>query len=116
MKIARLLAPLLLAAFAWSEQIAGGHITTNGVFVSYETRLEPPMNGVSRTGGGTLTENKVIKRHLCDFNSNTYFGYDLVAAPLSDGRFQLTFSPLTITPSKMSEIFREVQNWTLLPL
>ena len=109
---------LLIVQFtgiAWG-QLASGIASSNGASVSYETRLEPPTPGISRSGGGTLTQNNVIKRHLCDFAQKKYFGYDLTLEKLNDGRYRLGFSPLSITPQKMAEIFPEVAGWSLLPL
>ncbi len=96
-------------------QLAGGTAGSNGAFITYETRLEPSTPGISKFGGGTLTQNNVIKRHLCDFAQKKYFGYDLTLETLSDGRYRLGFSPLSITPQKMTEIYPEV-GWSLLPL
>jgi hypothetical protein len=93
-----------------------GGADSNGVGVSYETQLEPPSPPIRQHGGGTLTENQIIKRHICNFDNNTYFGYDLTVRPMQDGRFEMVFAPLSITPAKMSEIFPKVSNWTLLQL
>jgi len=38
-----------------------------------------------------------------------YFGYDLVMEPLSGGQYRFTFSPLSLTPQKMEEIFDSVK-------
>lgn len=97
-------------------QLATGSASANGVGFSYETRLEPPTPPIAKFGGGILTDKKVIKRHLCDFERKTYFGYDVTMEPLGDYTYRFAFSPLTITPEKMSEIFPKVGNWTLLPL
>jgi hypothetical protein len=101
---------------AWAQLMTGNGIV-NGVSYSYETRLEPPEPGISKNGGGTLTyDNKIVKRHLCDFVQKKCFGYDLTVEPLSDGRYLFEFSQLTITPEKMAEIFDNVGGWTLLPM
>jgi hypothetical protein len=97
-------------------QLATGSASSNGVSLSYEARLEPPTPPVSKFCSGTLTQNNIIKRHLCDPVQKTYFGYDLTMEALPDGSARLTFSPLTITPQKMEEIFPDVKGWTLLPL
>jgi hypothetical protein len=115
MKAISALSPLLLAGAAWG-QLMSGMSNTHGVTFSHETRLEPPTPGISKICGGTLTENNVAKHHLCDVARQTCFGYDVTVEPLADGRFQFKFSPLTITPQKMHEIFPEVKSWTLLPL
>jgi hypothetical protein len=98
----------------------GGSASSNGVWVKFDTRLEPGSPPIRKHGGGTLTEKNVIKRHLCNFDNNTYFGYDLTAEPAPGGRVGLRFAPLTITPEKMSEIFHEERHrvpiWTPLPL
>lgn len=107
---------MLLFLPAYVAQIMSGTVSSNGVSMSFETRIEPEVPGIRRSGGGTLTENNVVKRHLCNFDDGTYFGYDLTAEPLAEGRYRLRFAPLTITPQKMSEIFDKVSNWTPLPL
>jgi hypothetical protein len=105
---------LMISLCAWGTQLMTGGADSNGVSVSYETRLEPPSPPIQQHGGGTLTENQTIKRHICNFDNNTYFGYDLTLRPLQDGRFEMVFAPLSITPAKMSEIFPKVKTWTLL--
>src|SRR5260221_7150262 len=107
---------LLISLCAWGTQLMTGGADSNGVWVSYETRLEPPTPPIHQHGGGTLTENQIIKRHICNFDNNTYFGYDLTIRPKQDGRFEMVFAPLSVTPPKMSEIFNKVPNWTLLQL
>lgn len=111
---------LLAASVSFSQprgaQLGSGGTSSNGVRVQWETRLEPGSPPISEHGGGTISEKNVIKRHFVDFDNRTYFGYDLRAEPLPDGRIRLRFEPLTITPAKMSEIFKEVANWTPLPL
>ena len=82
-----------------------------------QCRLEPPDPPISKFGGGALThDNKVVKRHLCDFAQKKCFGYDLTMEPLADGQFRLEFSPLTITSAQMDNLFPEVKGWTLLPM
>ena len=107
---------ILFSLSAYGAQLMSGGASSNGVWVSYETRLEPGSPPITKHGGGTLTESNVIKRHLCNFENNTYFGYDLIVEPLAEGRYRLRFAPLTITPQRMSEIFNNVPNWTPLPL
>lgn len=104
---------LLIAMSALADSLT---TVSNGVRVNYEARLEPDTPPISKQGGGVLTENNVIKRHLCNFENNTYFGYDLAVEPIGDKRYRLRFSPLSITPQQMSGIFKQVSNWTLLPL
>ncbi len=110
MTLIRLLVLCQLTGIAFA-QIMSGSVTIDGVSFTYETRLEPPSPGISSTGGGTLTEKRVVKRHICDFVQKTYYGYDLTMDTLADGRYRLTFSPLTITPAKMEEIFNKVKGW-----
>lgn len=107
---------MFCAAAARAEKLQGGGAGMNGIWVDFETRLEPGSPGISHHGGGTLTEKGVAKRHICNFDNNTYFGYDLTMEPLPDGKARLKFSPLSITPAKMAEIFKEVPKWTALPL
>ena len=97
-------------------RLSNGSVGVSGVSVNYQTYLEPGSPSIQRHGGGVLTENNIIKRHLCNFDNRTYFGYDLTIEPLTDGRFKLRFAALTISPAKMSEIFQQVPNWSPLPL
>ena len=97
-------------------RLSNGSAGVSGVSVNYQTYLEPGSPSIQRHGGGVLTENNIIKRHLCNFDNRTYFGYDLTIEPLTDGRFKLRFAALTISPAKMSEIFQQVPNWSPLPL
>ncbi len=117
MKLASL---ILVCAVAQGAQngtrLSQGSADSHGVSVNYQTFLEPGSPAIQRQGGGVLTENNIIKRHLCNFDNHTYFGYDLNIEPLAEGRFRLRFAPLSITPAKMSEIFRQVPNWSALPL
>jgi len=105
----------LFTGVVWA-QLMTGNGSVNGVSYSYETRLEPPDPPISKNGGGTLTINNVVKRHLCDFVQKKCFGYDLKMEPLPDGRYLFEFSQLTITPEKMAEIFDNVGGWTLMPM
>ena len=104
-----------LTGVVWA-QLMTGNGSVHGVSYSYETRLEPPDPPISKNGGGTLTINNVVKRHLCDFVQKKCFGYDLKMEPLPDGRYLFEFSQLTITPEKMAEIFDNVGGWTLMPM
>src|SRR4029077_8137418 len=89
----------------WAQLMTGNGVV-NGVSFSYETQLEPPDPPISKFGGGALThDNKVVKRHLCDFAQKKCFGYDLTMEPLADGQFRLEFLPLTITPAQMDNLF-----------
>ncbi|MDQ2946353.1 MAG: hypothetical protein M3Y27_10500 [Acidobacteriota bacterium] len=107
---------LFFSISAYGANLMSGGASSNGVWVNYETRLEPGSPTIARHGGGTLTEQNVIKRHVCNFDNDTYFGYDLSVETLDGGRYRFRFAPLTITPRKMSEIFTKVSNWTPLPL
>ncbi|MCC6538787.1 MAG: hypothetical protein IT162_14630 [Bryobacterales bacterium] len=111
---------LALAAAAAAQQSGGtklgsGNFTDGNVHVSWETRLEPGSPPILKHGSGTLTENRVAKRHVVNFDSRTYFGYDLRAEALADGRVRLHFAPLSLSPEKMGEIFKQVTTWTPLP-
>jgi hypothetical protein len=114
----KLISFLLVVHFtgAASAQLMTGNGVVNGVSYSYETRLEPPEPRISKIGGGKLTTNNVVKRHLCDFAQKKCFGYDLTLEPLADGRCRLEFSPLTMTPEQMDNLFPEIKGWTLPPM
>lgn len=102
---------------AFGQLMSGSNTFPNGTSFSYETRVEPPTPSLDFFGaGGTLTEKGVAKRHMVDMQRKTYFGYDLRIEPLAGDRFQVTFSPLSINPAKMAEIFPKVTDWTMIPL
>jgi len=107
---------VLFSLCASTADLMSGSVSSNGVHINFATRLEPGTPPISKHGGGTLTEQNIIKRHICNFENDTYFGYDLVIDPRDGGVYQLRFSPLSITPKKMAEIFDKVPNWTPLPL
>lgn len=112
----KLVSLMLISLSAFGERLGTGSATSNGVTVHYESRLEPGSPPITKHGGGVLVSSSVIKRHLCNFDNNTYFGYDLTVQPIADGRYRMQFAPLTITPAEMSKIYDKVPNWTALPL
>ena len=112
----RLVSLILVSVCAYGAQFMGGTTNVTGALVTYTTHLEPPTPPISSHGGGTLTQDDIIKRHVCNFDNNTYFGYDLTVEPLAEGRFRLKFAPLTISAEQMSKIFDKVPKWTPLPL
>jgi hypothetical protein len=116
MKLISALIVLQFTGVVWGQQLASGHSDSHGVVVWYETKLEPADPPISKFGGGTLTENNIIKRHLCYFARKQYFGYDLTTEALGDGKYRLSFSPLSITPQKMEEIYPKEGSWSMVPL
>lgn len=114
MKIASVF--LFCLVTATGAPIASGNATIDGIQVKYETRLEPESPRISRVGAGYVQDNRVMKRYLCNFENRTYFGYNLSIEPLPQNRFRLHFAPLSITPKEMTEIFKQVSDWSPLPL
>jgi hypothetical protein len=111
------LASLLVFSFsAYSASLGSGGADSHGVWENYETRLEPSSPPIHKYGGGVLTTKNIIKRHLCNFDNNTYFGYDLSVEPISDNRYRMVFGPLTMPPHQMTELFKEVPSWVPLAL
>ena len=45
-------------------RLSTGSASIHGVSVSYQTYLEPGSPSIQRHGGGVLTENNTIKRHI----------------------------------------------------
>ncbi len=97
-------------------QLMTGVVSSHGITAHFETRLETGSMPMQRHGGGSMTEGYIIKRHLCNFDNRACSGYDLTMEALPDGRVRLRFAKLTITPKKMSQLFKEVPKWTVLPL
>ncbi len=111
------LVSLMLMSFAVrAAPLMSGGASSNGVWMNYETRLEPGSPPISHHGGGTLTKNDLIKRFVSNFDNRTYFGYDLTIEPLGADRYRFRFAPLTITPEEMSQTYEKVSNWKPLPL
>ena len=104
MKRISLLLFLSLPGGAWA-QLMSGNAGMSGISFSYETRLEPPTPAIGKNGGGVFVTNSIAHRHFCDFNTKKCFGYDLAMEALSDGWYRFTFSPLSLTPQKIEEIF-----------
>lgn len=98
------------------EKLMTGKASSDGVMASFETRREPDSPPIQRLGGGTLTEGKAIKRHICNYDNLTCAGYDLTMAALPNGRVRLRFTKSTLTPRKMSEILKDAPKWRLLRL
>ncbi|MBI2685676.1 MAG: hypothetical protein HYX27_05115 [Acidobacteria bacterium] len=114
MKLLSLFFVALTAAHA--EKLMGGSVWSNGTLVKFETRLEPGAPPITKHGGGTLTEKHTIKRHVCNFDNHTYFGFDLTMRRLESGKLRLEFAQLTITPAQMTELFPKVTDWKPLAL
>lgn len=113
MKLASL---ILFSLPAFGDQLMSGDAVSNGVSVNYETRLEPGSPEIRKHGGGSISGKNIIKRHLCNFDNKTYFGYDLTVETVSDGRYRFHFAPLSMTPREMTSLYDEVANWTPMPL
>jgi hypothetical protein len=113
MKLASL---MLLSVCAYAADLMSGGASSHGVWVNYVARLEPGSPPIHKVGGGVLTTKEIIKRHLCNFDNNTYFGYDLTIEPLADNRYRLVFAPSSLTPQNITGFFKEVPVWTSLPL
>jgi hypothetical protein len=84
--------------------------TVNGVTIRFEWKAIPEGTGPSRTGGGVLVNDNVVKRHVGLFETRKYYGYDLTATPEGNGRYKLSISALTLTPATMSQLFKG--EWT----
>ena len=107
---------LLMAVNLHAVIQSGGASTSNGVWVQYEMRLEPPSPPLAHFGGGVATSKDIIHRQINDRANKTYFGYDLVTEVLPDGRYRLTFAPLTLTPARMERMHPDIKGWSVLPL
>jgi hypothetical protein len=120
---------LILFSFsAYGAAVLTGGATSNGIWVNYETHVEPPIPPVHNlSGGSTVGEGNTIKKFLCNFENRTYSGYDLIVElivdPLGQNRYRMRFAPLTITPEKMNEMYKRsragdsvAREWSRLPL
>ena len=97
-----------------ASPLMAGSATMNGITFSYESRLEPTMP-VMKLGSGVFVDRSV-KRHLWDLSNKTFFGYDVSMDPMLDGRYLFTFSPLTLTPQKMEELYPGTHGWRMIAL
>ncbi|HEY4362589.1 MAG TPA: hypothetical protein VGN17_16585 [Bryobacteraceae bacterium] len=83
--------------------VASGTLS-NGLVVKISTGAEPPIvssRPVKIGLGGIGTSPDRIHRFVVDDASKSYFGYDLVAAPLGTKSYLVTFLPLQ--PTKQLE-------------
>ena len=62
---------ILFSIAAYGAQFATGNATSNGVSLNFDTRLEPSTPALRSHGAGMLTQNSVIKRHICNFDNST---------------------------------------------
>jgi hypothetical protein len=92
-------------------QLRIGTAWSNGREVQMETRLEPDSPSITKHGGGVLGEREVIKRHVCNFDNQTFFGYDLTVEPLQNGMLRLRFAPLSMTAPTITKLYPEVKKW-----
>lgn len=99
-----------------SGQLRIGTSWSNGLEVQLETRLEPDSPVVTKHGGGVLTEPEVIKRHMCNFDNHTFFGYDLTLEGLKNGMVRMRFVRLSMTARAITELYPDVKNWKALVL
>lgn len=102
---------------AHAQVIMGGSGTTKqGISFRYETRVEPEIAGqkLSGFGAGGLVVANQFHRYLTDSTTHTYFGYDLAIDPTPEGRFRVTFSPLSLNATGLE--LDQSASWTQLPL
>lgn len=109
------LLPLFLFPLAALGQWSGSG-TMNGISFTYEAKLEPSSPGITKTGGGLLTDRNVAHRHFLDFTSNGYFGYDLTLEAVSEGRYQMRLAPLSMSPRRIQALFANDRGWKPLPM
>lgn len=100
--------------FLVCSPVMAGTATMNGITFSYESRLEPAVPAM-KLGSGVLV-NANVKRHLWDMANRTFFGYDVSMDGMADGRYLFRFSPLTLTPKKMEELYPGTQGWRMIAL
>jgi hypothetical protein len=103
-----------LSLFLVASPAIAGSATMNGISFSYESRLEPAIP-VMRLGSGVLVD-RTVKRYLWDVSNKIYFGYDVSMDAMTDGGCLFTFSPLTLSPQKMQELYPGTQRWRMIAL
>lgn len=112
-----LLAIVLTASVAQGQQMRSATWSTDRFILRYRTMLEPPRPGSPELniGGGGADDATTNHRILTDPRQKKYFGYDLQVDPLPDGRFSVTFKPLSIQPDKLH--WPNFDNsWSQIPL
>ncbi|MBI4907654.1 MAG: hypothetical protein HY820_28785 [Acidobacteria bacterium] len=93
-----------------------GKGSVNGVSFRYETKLEPAAPSISSVCGGLLVEHhSVAKRHLCDFASGRFYGYDLSFDPMGADTYKLKLAALSMTARQMEELFANKGGWSHVP-
>jgi hypothetical protein len=98
------------ACFAQGSNTA----TVNGVTIRFDWRAVPDGSGPSKSGGGVLVKDNIVKRHVGIFDTHKYFGYDLTATPEGNGRYMLSISASTLSPATMSQLFPG--EWTMVQM
>ena len=99
------------------QQIRTAVWTTDRFVLRYRTMIEPPLPGSPELhiGGGGIDDSTTNHRILSDNRQKKYFGYDLRVDPLGGGRFNITFSPLTISAENL-RFFGIGSSWSQIPL
>jgi hypothetical protein len=108
---------LVGASLAHAQQIRSATWSTDQFVLRYRTMVEPPRpsgQGV-RIGGGGADDSTTQHRILTDSQQKKYFGYDLQVQPMGDGRFQLTFKPLTLSTANRN-FFKLGTDWSELQM
>jgi hypothetical protein len=98
------------------QQIRSATWSTDQFFLRYRTMVEParPSGQELHIGGGGADDSNTNHRILKDSDRKKFFGYDLQVDALGNGRFQLSFKPLTVTA--MTRKFFDLDGWDEIAL
>jgi hypothetical protein len=85
-----------------SQVMSGVTSTADGVLLQYRTVVEPAERAGTRyqLGGGVMV-GRSVRRYV--YNADSYFGYDLMAAPINGGQdVRIGIGPLTLAPPEIA--------------
>jgi hypothetical protein len=99
-----------------AQVIMGGSGQKGAVTFRYETRIEPEIPGqkLNGFGAGGLVVTSVFHRYMTDSAARKYFGYDLMIDPTPEGKYRVTFLPLTLNAARLQ--LDQPTAWSLIPL
>jgi hypothetical protein len=108
------------SCFAQPGVIAQGDISRQAYTFSWQSRVEPPSPPLADPlgyGVGYHASNDSIYRVMIDRTHHMYFGYEARIEPREQGKYRLTFSPLTMTADDFKRLHMdEPDKWNKLDI
>jgi hypothetical protein len=114
---------LSVACFGQLGVIAQGNLSRPGYLFSWQSRVEPPSPPLADPLGygvgyhASNASNDSIYRVMIDRTHHMYFGYEVRVEPREQGKYRLTFSPLTMTADDFKRLHMdEPEKWNKLEI